>query len=155
MSRLKLEGMDMSAVTKLASEIGRRLRAGMFVCLYGGLGAGKTTFLSAMAHELGVDDISSPTFTIVHEHTAKSGTRLYHFDAYRLADEDELFAMGFEDYARDDCILFMEWADIVAGALPKERLDITIDGNGDAPRTFFIEAFGEKYDILLSEVAAS
>lgn len=153
MSQLIFDGMDIAQSRALAARLGERIVPGMFICLYGGLGAGKTTFLSAMAEELGVTDISSPTFTIVHEHTTASEAKLCHFDAYRLAGEDELFAMGFEDYLRPDCIIFMEWADIVASALPDERLDITIGGNGSSPRRYLLDASGEKYDILLSEVA--
>ena len=89
---LKTE-QDMEA---LGSRIARALPTGGFVALYGDLGAGKTVLCRGAGRALGLDHLSSPTFTIVQEYPTVPP--LFHFDAYRLADEDELYAMGFEDY---------------------------------------------------------
>ena len=114
-----------------------------FIALYGDLGAGKTVFARGVARAFGVDHVSSPTFTIVCEYPTEP--KLYHFDAYRLSDADELYAIGFSDYLREDALLLMEWANLVADALPKDRLDVTIEGSGMMERTVTIEPRGLRY----------
>ena len=97
---LKTEG-DMEA---LGMRIAQALPHGGFVALYGDLGAGKTVLSRGAGRALGLDHLSSPTFTIVQEYP--TAPPLFHFDAYRLADEDELYAMGpgeDEGCAMDDC----------------------------------------------------
>ncbi len=114
-----------------------------FIALYGDLGAGKTVFARGVARAFGVDHVSSPTFTIICEYPTEP--KLYHFDAYRLSDADELYAIGFSDYLREDALLLMEWANLVADALPKDRLDVTIEGSGMMERTVMIEPRGLRY----------
>lgn len=114
-----------------------------FIALYGDLGAGKTVFARGVARAFGVDHVTSPTFTIVCEYPTEP--KLYHFDAYRLSDTDELYAIGFSDYLHEDALLLMEWANLVSDALPKERLDITIEGSGLDARTVTIEPRGLRY----------
>ena len=126
---------------------GRLLRAlpvPAFVALTGDLGAGKTALIRGMGEALGIDGVSSPTFTIVHEYDTVP--RLLHFDAYRLADADELYAIGFSDYLKQDAVVVMEWAELVGEALPAQRLDILIEGSGDEPRTLTLSASGEAYE---------
>ena len=120
-----------------------------FIALYGDLGAGKTVFARGVAHAFGIEHVSSPTFTIVCEYPTEP--KLYHFDAYRLSDADELFAIGFSDYLREDALLLMEWANLVPEALPKDRLDITIEGSGNDVRTVTVEPHGERYEEMLYE----
>lgn len=120
-----------------------------FIALYGDLGSGKTAFANGAARAFGVTHIASPTFTIVCEYPTEP--KLYHFDAYRLSDSDELYAIGFADYLREDALILMEWANLVADALPAERLDITISGSGMEPRTVTIEPRGTRYEEMLYE----
>ena len=120
-----------------------------FIALYGDLGAGKTVFARGVARVFGVDHVSSPTFTIVCEYPTEP--KLYHFDAYRLSDADELYAIGFSDYLRDDSLILMEWANLVADALPKDRLDVTIEGSGMTERTVTIEPRGQHYQEAFNE----
>lgn len=120
-----------------------------FLALYGDLGAGKTVLARGVARAFGIERASSPTFTIVCEYPTEP--KLYHFDAYRLSDADELYAIGFSDYLRDDAMLLMEWANLVPEALPKERLDITIEGSGMEPRTVTIEPHGSRYEEVFHE----
>ena len=140
---LKTE-QDMEA---LGSRIARALPTGGFVALYGDLGAGKTVLCRGAGRALGLDHLSSPTFTIVQEYPTVPP--LFHFDAYRLADEDELYAMGFEDYLDRSGLILMEWADRVTGALPRERLDIEIVGSGADARTVRLAPHGESYEGLV------
>ena len=99
----------------LGERIAQALPQGGFVALYGDLGAGKTVLCRGAGRALGLVHLSSPTFTIVQEYPTTPS--LFHFDAYRLADEDELYAMGYEDYLDRGGLLLMEWADRVPGAL--------------------------------------
>ena len=131
----------------LGERIARALPGGGFVALYGDLGAGKTVLCRGAGKALGLDHLSSPTFTIVQEYPTVPP--LFHFDAYRLADEDELYAMGFEDYLDRGGLILMEWADRVPLALPRERLDIEIVGSGADHRTVRLTPHGTSYEGLV------
>ena len=130
----------------LGKRLGERLFPGAFAALYGDLGAGKSVLARGVASSLGVDRLTSPTFTIVQEYP--SDPPLFHFDAYRLADEDELYAIGFSDYLCANGIVLMEWANLVPGCLPKTRLDVTITGAGENVRTVTLTPHGTAYETL-------
>jgi tRNA threonylcarbamoyladenosine biosynthesis protein TsaE len=102
----------------IARELSATLRAGDVVLLSGDLGAGKTTFVRGLADGLGIDprEVSSPTFTLVHEYRG-NGLTLYHADLYRLerAATDEL---GLEEIGVKDGVLAIEWPDRLTHALP-------------------------------------
>ena len=101
-------------------ELAESLLPGDVLALIGDLGTGKTTLTKAIAKGLGVTEtITSPTFTIVNEYHS-GRIPLYHFDAYRLADEDEAFSRGVEEYLYADGVAVIEWADIIAGLLPDD-----------------------------------
>ena len=143
---LKTE-QDMEA---LGARIAGALPNGGFVALFGDLGAGKTVLCRGAGRALGLDHLSSPTFTIVQEYPTEPP--LFHFDAYRLADEDELYAMGFEDYLDRGGLILIEWADRVPRALPRDRLDIEIAGSGVDVRTARLLPWGPGYERLVSEL---
>lgn len=109
---------------KLAEE----LRAGDVLALIGDLGTGKTALTGYLAQGLGIsDNIVSPTFTIVREYT-DGRLPLYHFDVYRLADSEEMFDIGAEEYFYEKggvCVI--EWADIVEDILPADTKYIYIE----------------------------
>ncbi len=138
-----------SDMLALGERIGAALRHGGFVALYGDLGAGKTVLARGVGRALGVERLTSPTFTIVQEYPTVP--KLYHFDAYRLADEDELYAIGFADYCSEEALILMEWANLVPACLPRERLDVQISGSAEEPRTVRITAHGAAYEALLHE----
>ena len=133
----------------LGRRIAERLDRHGFIALYGDLGAGKTVFARGVAQAFGIDHISSPTFTIVCEYPTEP--KLFHFDAYRLSDADELYAIGFSDYLKENALLLMEWANLVEPALPTDRLDITIEGSGTDARTVAIESRGERMEEIFHE----
>ena len=141
------EESDMQA---LGRRFASAMEAPVFAAMHGDLGAGKTAFVRGMGEFLGATDITSPTFTIVQEYDTEP--RLLHFDAYRLADEDELYAMGFEDYLAEKAFLVMEWAELVADALPDERFEITIQGSGCEVRGVEISALGARYERMLENL---
>jgi tRNA threonylcarbamoyladenosine biosynthesis protein TsaE len=103
-------------------ELGRaetaQLRRGDVLALCGELGAGKTHFVKGVAAGLGTEaEITSPTFTLIHEYTG-GRLPLYHFDFYRLEDEDEALKIGLDEYLDGDGVCIIEWADKFPGLLP-------------------------------------
>lgn len=121
----------------LAKDLASGLKAGDIIALIGDIGTGKTTFVKAIAKALGISEtVSSPTFTIVREY--RSGKfPLFHFDVYRLSNEDEFYDIGAEEYLYGDGITIIEWADIVEDALPLNAMIIEIKyGNNEGERIF-------------------
>lgn len=95
---------------EFGKKLGRLLKQPTLVLLQGDLGAGKTVFARGIARGLGVDSdipITSPTFTLMNHYQARLD--LYHFDLYRLSDPDELFELGFDDYAHGSGVALVEW----------------------------------------------
>ncbi len=110
---------------KIGEALALRLQAGDVVAYLGDLGAGKTAFTRGLARGLGCRGrVTSPTFTIVNEY--EGNLPLFHFDMYRLGDEDELFDIGWEDYLARGGVCAVEWSERVSGALPPETITITI-----------------------------
>ncbi len=146
---LRMTVQTESDMLALGQRIAEAIQRHGFVALYGDLGAGKTVFARGVASAFGIEHVSSPTFTIVCEYPTEP--KLFHFDAYRLSDADELYAIGFADYLREDALILIEWANLVADALPKERLDVTIEGSGPDMRTVSIEPHGARYEEVFHE----
>jgi len=98
----------------------------------GEMGAGKTTLIKAICEFLGVEDtVSSPTFSIVNEYEG-GGNVIYHFDFYRIEDEDEAYAIGFEEYEYNGDFLFIEWSERIPNLIPEEShiINILLENNG-------------------------
>lgn len=145
-----INGVALEETEAVARKIGAKLFSGAFIALYGGLGAGKTTFTRCMAEQLGITDVASPTFTIVREH--EGSLPLFHLDAYRISCSQELFDLGYDDYTARGGVIVMEWPENAAEALPRERLEIAIDGSGSCPRTLTLSAYGAPYEAMLEEI---
>ena len=128
MDRIVLKNIENTKV--LGQKIAEGLKPGSIVALVGPLGAGKTTLAQMIARGLGVTErMSSPTFTIVQEY--ESGRLpLYHFDVYRVSDEDELFEIGFEEYLHSGGVCLIEWADLIEDLLPPETIWIRLEYGG-------------------------
>ena len=93
---------------------------------YGDMGAGKTTLIKSLCAELGVtDEVTSPTFSIVNEY-AGTNSPVYHFDFYRLKDQEEALDMGYEEYFFSDNYCFIEWPEKIAGLIPEHYTGIRI-----------------------------
>ena len=98
--------------------LGSTLRRGDVLGLCGDLGAGKTHFVKGLAAALGADaDVTSPTFTLIHEYIG-GRLPLYHFDFYRLDDEDDALKIGLDEYLDGDGVCVIEWADKFPALLP-------------------------------------
>ena len=109
-----------------------------FIALYGDLGAGKTAFVRGLAEVLTPGaPVCSPTYTVVNEYRGKSGRRLCHFDMYRIADDDDLYSIGFYDYS--GCVMAAEWCEKIPFALPDDYFRVTIRKTGENDRKRTIE----------------
>lgn len=124
----------------IAENFAKTLQKGDVVCLYGGLGAGKTAFVSGVAKGLGYQGYtSSPTFTLMNEYIA--ALPIYHFDVYRIAGSDEMEAVGIDDYLFGDGVCLIEWPDKIADLLPESviRVEIQKSSADENQRTITIE----------------
>ena len=106
------------------------------IAFYAPMGAGKTTFTTALCKVLGVqeDAVSSPTFAIVNEYRAASGRPVYHFDFYRIEDPREALDIGLYDYLDSGELCLMEWPENIEGLLPEETLKVQISVQPDGSR---------------------
>ena len=120
---------------ELAYNFAKTVGYNAIICLNGEMGAGKTAFVKGFVKYFNIDDVSSPTFTIVNEY--KGDKEIYHFDVYRLADEDEFYDMGGEEYFEKG-ICIIEWSKIIEYALPKNRIEITIEKIDENQRKIII-----------------
>ncbi len=141
----------------LGEKLGSLLGAGDLVCLYGGLGAGKTCLAQGIARGLGVEDaVSSPTFTLINEYYGR--LPLFHMDVYRLDSATEMEDLGYEEYFYDGGVTLVEWAEKIDGLLPADRLDVFIDGNveegeEESRKVTFLPG-GERFRLLMKELIA-
>ncbi|QTD37615.1 tRNA (adenosine(37)-N6)-threonylcarbamoyltransferase complex ATPase subunit type 1 TsaE [Polaribacter batillariae] len=94
---------------------------------YGEMGVGKTTLIKEICNQLGVlDNISSPTFSLVNEYQTSQNTKVFHFDFYRIEDENEALDMGIEDYLYNNDWCLIEWPENVENLLPLESVAIRL-----------------------------
>ena len=113
---------------QLAKKLAAKLKTKDVVVLTGELGSGKTKFTEGVLEHFGLEnEISSPTFNIVNEYISKN-INIYHFDVYRLEDEDEFYAIGGEEYF-DKGICLIEWGEMIESVLPKKYIHITFNRN--------------------------
>ena len=109
----------------LGEALAAHLRAGNVVAYLGDLGAGKTAFTRGLARGLGYEGrVTSPTFTIVNEYEGK--LPLFHFDLYRLGDEEDLFDIGWEEYLNRGGVCAVEWSERFPKALPPDTITVAI-----------------------------
>jgi len=103
---------------------------------YGAMGSGKTSLIKAIANELGVVDItSSPSFSLVNEYKSNRGEIFYHFDFYRIKNEEEALDIGIDDYLYSDNYCFIEWPEKIKNLLPLNAAKINITINKNKLRT--------------------
>jgi tRNA threonylcarbamoyladenosine biosynthesis protein TsaE len=143
---------DPAATTALGRALGAVARAGDLVCLWGDLGAGKTHLAKAFGAGLGVaETITSPSFILMAEYQGR--LPLFHVDPYRLVSAEDALQGGLLDERQSTGVTLIEWPERLGDALPPDRLDIRIDGTGDAPRSIMLEASSERYRRYLEAAA--
>lgn len=135
---------------ELGRKLGDVLQAGDLIAFTGDLGAGKTCCIQGIALGLGVHDrkaVTSPTYTLIHEYQGR--VPLYHFDVYRLAREDDLYDLGYEEYFYGNGVTVIEWADRIMSFLPDEYLAVHVCIQPDQTRCISLHAYGEHYQQLV------
>ncbi|MBQ7921546.1 MAG: tRNA (adenosine(37)-N6)-threonylcarbamoyltransferase complex ATPase subunit type 1 TsaE [Clostridia bacterium] len=134
---------DVLQTEKLGTELAQSLPGGpVFVALYGDLGAGKTAFVRGFTSVLSPGSrVKSPTYTIVNEY--RKGKRpVYHFDLYRIESEDDLDAIGFDEYVQNG-ICIAEWCEHIGTLLPDHAITVKIEKTGENGRKITICNEGE------------
>ncbi|MBO5786281.1 MAG: tRNA (adenosine(37)-N6)-threonylcarbamoyltransferase complex ATPase subunit type 1 TsaE [Clostridia bacterium] len=122
----------------VAAEIAKKLENGGFLALYGGMGAGKTTFVRGLVKALCpecLDLVHSPTFAIVNEYRGEK-ISIFHFDLYRLTDEDDLYSTGFYDYIEQGALVITEWTELFEDSVPEGAIKLKIETVSETERRF-------------------
>ena len=148
MEEYKIITHDENETIAVAQNIESEKFPNMVICLNGDLGSGKTLFTKGFAHAMGIDEITSPTFTIIKEYVGE--LPLYHMDVYRLDGNTE--GVGIEEYFTKGGVVVIEWADTIKDILPEERLDIKFKVLDENRRILHLYPHGKKYEELCEAV---
>lgn len=120
---------------KVAAQFINSLENHRKLAFYGSMGAGKTTFITALCKHLDATDlVSSPTFAIVNEYQTKTENTIFHFDFYRIENAEELYDIGFEEYTQDNAWCFIEWPEKAEELIPADFLKVDISISSDGSR---------------------
>ncbi len=125
---------------KVAAKIAEKVKNGGFLALYGGMGAGKTSFVRGLVKALCpecLELVHSPTFAIVNEYRGNS-INIFHFDLYRLTDEDDLYSTGFYDYIEQGGLTVTEWTELFEDSVPEGAVKVKIEQDGENGRRFTV-----------------
>jgi tRNA threonylcarbamoyladenosine biosynthesis protein TsaE len=128
---------NLSELTNVAREILSQSKSKILL-FYGEMGAGKTTLIKEICSLLDIEDkISSPTFSLVNEYKSRQGESVYHFDFYRIEDEEEAMDIGFEEYIDSGKWCLIEWPQNIENLLPlkSSAIQIQILENGNRALT--------------------
>lgn len=116
---------------KIGDMLGKTVKDGSVVAMFGDLGAGKTAFTRGFVRGMGIDcDVSSPTFALVNEYRGAKHT-VYHFDMYRISGWDDLYSTGYFDYLDAGGCLIIEWSENIEAILPEDCIRVTITKTDD------------------------
>jgi tRNA threonylcarbamoyladenosine biosynthesis protein TsaE len=129
---------NLSDTDAIAAEIASLLKPGDVLALYGEMGAGKTAFVRGLVKALCPEClplVHSPTFAIVNEYEGDTLT-VYHYDRYRIADEDDLYSTGYFDRLGGKGIVVTEWSELIDGAIPADAYRLRIEKAGETERKF-------------------
>ncbi|KGN82142.1 ATP/GTP hydrolase [Porphyromonadaceae bacterium COT-184 OH4590] len=119
--------ITLNNIDEVAKEFVDNIGNAKIFAFYGEMGAGKTTFITAICRALGVvEPITSPTFAIVNEYEAEGNSIVYHFDCYRLETLQDALNIGIEEYFADGNICLIEWAENIESLLPRETVKVRI-----------------------------
>lgn len=110
------------------------------VALFGPMGAGKTTLVSAIMEHLGsADTVTSPTFALVNQYYTADNQPVYHFDFYRINSLAEAFDMGYEEYFYSGDLCLVEWPEKIEGLLPDDVIVVRIEPLDETSRRFTMQ----------------
>ena len=139
MSQREIHIAGLADLDRAAGEFLDAIGEARLVAFYAPMGAGKTTFTTALCRRLGVDEdaVSSPTFAIVNEYRTAAGESVFHFDFYRIDHPAEALDIGLYDYLDSGCLCLMEWPENIEPLLPEETLRVHIRVEPDGSRTLY------------------
>ncbi len=122
---MKFQSKSEAETGSIGRRLGKKLKRGDVVCLYGDLGSGKTTMVKGIASALGINerDITSASFTVIAEHYA--GIPFYHIDLYRITPHD-VPELGLHEYLGSDGISVIEWAERAEGEIPEKSIRVSL-----------------------------
>lgn len=124
---MKFIAKNLQDLPEIAKAIIEKSHHKIFI-LKGEMGVGKTTLSKELIKQLGSKDtVQSPTFSIVNEYITIKNERIYHFDFYRIKNEEEVLDMGYEDYFYDDSYCFIEWAEKIPSLIPENFHEIHLN----------------------------
>lgn len=147
MSRHIIEIPDLEALPEAAEKFIGLMGDHTVFAFNGEMGAGKTTFISALSRALGVteDVASSPSFAIVNEYRSDTTAELiYHFDLYRLKNLEEALEIGIEDYFDSGALCLIEWPDRAADVLPLDTVNVTVEADSAGARRLVVDIHDEE-----------
>jgi len=126
MQTLQLECNTLDELPRCARELLKFAGDQRIMLFYGEMGAGKTTLIRSICQELRVTGpVSSPTFALVNEYDSPAGP-VFHFDCYRLKNEQEAYDIGMEEYFDSGCYCLVEWPEKIEGLLPEQHIKIVL-----------------------------
>lgn len=140
MNKEQIEIESLADLPRKAKEFLDLIGDRKIVALNGEMGAGKTTFISAVLRAMGIEDIDgSPTYSLVNVYNSKMFGKVYHFDLYRIEDEYEALDIGIEEMIYGDGVCLIEWPEKITNLLPEETIWSYIRRNQDDSRTLILE----------------
>ena len=137
----------------LGERLGKLVSAGDFIALTGELGSGKTHFVQGVAVGLGINTdvrVTSPTYTLMNPYAGR--LPFYHFDLYRLAGDQDVAELGFEEYFYGTGVCIVEWAERLRDLLPGDRMSVTFNYLDEHVRSITFEPHGARYEKLIKKM---
>ena len=149
MKEISLISQSSQETVNFARNLAGRLMVADILCLFGDLGAGKTTFVKGIAQgiKVKISEVNSPTFTLLNIYKGK--IPLYHFDLYRLDNLNEIARLGYEEFFYSTGISIVEWADKLGALLPQEYLAIELIHRQENKRLITLKAYGRRYEDMI------
>ena len=132
---------DLNSIDTAAEQLVNNMGNRRIFAFYGKMGAGKTTFIRAVCHKLGVEEeVTSPSFAIVNEYRSDTlGESIFHFDFYRIKKIEEVYDLGYEDYFYGGGLNFIEWPELIEPLLPEDTVKVEIAENSDGGRVVKVD----------------
>ena len=135
---MRFENLEIKDYSKVSDYLIKNKKSNI-ILLDGNMGSGKTTFIQTLCKNLGVlDNVLSPTFSLVNEYILKDNLLIYHFDLYRVKSVEELIEIGFDEYVYSKNICLIEWPEIPKEIIPNKNIRIKIEINEKLKRDITI-----------------